>query len=158
VNPSEYPDRADLGEEVEAPRDEFEYESAVLTLLLQEHRASQVSLLVFDVVGRLTSIGLVVYLGLVPDLSTVPLVSGLLVAVLVATFWRWGRHRATRRIWSVEETLSRMAGGSAAQALIESRFIGEGRRGRVDLLLHVEPAIWLCLILFTASINVVSGG
>lgn len=135
-----------------------EYESAVLALLLQKHDASQRDRLVLGVIGRLMSAAAVIYLGVVSDLSITRLGSGLLVAILVAASWQWGRHRITRQIVSIEETLSRMAGGSAEQAYIESRFIAEGGVGPREMLLRGEPVVWLAASVAVVLISLIAHG
>lgn len=134
------------------------YESAVVEILVQEHGGAQTSLLVVDVLGRLMSAGVAVLLALGPELSVTRLVAGLLVIVLVGLFWQWGRRRAWRRIFSVEETLSRMTGGAAERAYIESRFIAESGQSRVDLLHRLEPLLWLGANLAIAVTSLLSSG
>lgn len=146
LNPHELPDGSGEGLEV-----------AMLNLLLQEHAAAQRSLLVYDVAGRLTSVLLVIYLGLVPELSTQQLVSGLLAAAMVALFWQWGRRRAGRRIRGVEETLSRMTGGFGEQAYIESRFIAESRRSS-ELFSRMEPGIWFYVSAVVTLVSILVSG
>lgn len=133
-------------------------ESVVLSVLLQEHRAAQTTLLVLDVVGRLISAGLVIYFGFAANLSVTQMLSGVLVAGMTAIFWQWGRRRAWRTIYGVEETLSRMTGGTAEQVYIESRFIAESGRGAIDRILRFEPALWLYAIIGIVILNVVLGG
>jgi len=134
------------------------YESAVVEILVQEHGAAQTNLLVIDVLGRLMSAGVAVLLTLGPELSVTRLVSALLVIVLVGLFWQWGRRRAWRRIFSVEETLSRVTGGVAERAYIESRFIAESGQGQVDLLHRLEPLLWLGANLAIALTSLLSSG
>lgn len=134
------------------------YESAMVEILVQEHGAAQTSLLVSDVLGRLMSAGVALFLTLGPELSVTRLVAGLLVIVLIGLFWQWGRRRAWRRIFSVEETLSRVTGGEAERAYVESRFIAESGLGQVDLLHRLEPLLWLGANLAIALTNLLSSG
>jgi len=150
--------RVSIDDDQAEGRTEASYAAAMLSLLLQEHGSSQLRLLVFDVVGRLLSVGLVVYLGLVSTFSTPQLLSAVSAAVMVTGFWHWGRNRAIRRIRGVEETLSRIGGGGVERAYIESRFLAESGRRPFDVFLRAEPAVWLWLILALTVVAVSLSG
>jgi len=135
-----------------------EYGTAILSVLLQKHASSQRSRVALDVVGRLLSAAAVIYLGVVSNLSAARLWSGLLLAVLVAASWYSGRRRNARQTLSVEETLSRIAGGMPERAYIESRFIAEGGFNRQEVLLRAEPLLWLIASLAVIALSLVLHG
>ena len=134
-----------------------ELQSATLEMLLRWHGATRTYVIVLDAFGRLASTLLIVYFGLVKEFAVTQLVSSLLVAILVTTLWSWRRRRLLEGAVSVEETLSRMAGGVAERAYIESRFISEARRGS-SAALRAEPAIWLAASLVVLALSVIVNG
>jgi hypothetical protein len=140
------------------PSERESYQAAVLSLLLQEHRSTQTSRLVLDTVGRLVSAGLVLFVSRTSALSAAQVVAGTLVAVLVATVWWRGRWRMTWRTRGLEETLSRMTGGPAEHAYIESRFFLDSRPSALDGVLRAEPGVWFAVSMIVLTINAVVGG
>jgi hypothetical protein len=145
-------------ESPEPEREREGLEAVVFEMLLQGHAATRASVTVFDVLGRLVSVGLIVYFGLVAEFTVPQLVSGVLVAALTSVLWVWRRHRLIAGALSVEETLSRMAGGAAERAYIESRFISEVRRGPGLGALRAEPAVWLVANLLVITVGVIVSG
>lgn len=127
-------------------------------MLLQGHAVTRASVTVLDALGRLLSVGLIVYFGLVAEFTVPQLVSGVLVATLTSVLWMWHRRRLIAGALSVEETLSRMAGGTAEQVYIESRFISEVRRGPGLVALRAEPAVWFVANLIVIVVNVIVSG
>jgi hypothetical protein len=147
-------DRPALG-----PPEREALESAVLALLLQEHRAAMTGALVLDTVGRVLFAGLVLGMGLLSEPSATETLAGLLVSFLVATIWWRSRWRAEWRIRGLEETVNTMTRGSAAQhAYAESRYFLDFRANPLDVLVRFEPAAWLVAILLLLTVNAMSGG
>ena len=137
---------------------EEEFEAAALAMILQAHGAARTYVTVLDTFGRLASLGLVVYFGTVGTFTAVQLVSGLVVAVLVAASWLWRRRLTLSGVESVEETLSRMAGSAVEGAYIESRFISEARSPWAFGLLPAEPTIWFAASLLVIVLDVIVNG
>lgn len=134
------------------------FESAVLTLLIQEQRHAQLSLVVIEALGRLLLATLAIYLGLQLALSSVQFVSGALITITVAAVWWRGRERATHRVRAIEETLSRMTGGPAEHAYIETRFVLSLRSSLLDRVLTAEPLVWLAVVATILVVNAIVNG
>lgn len=132
--------------------------SAVLELLVQEQHHAQLSLVVVEVLGRVLSAILAIYLGLQLVLSSAQVVSGALVAITVVTVWWRGREQARQRIRAIEETLSRMTGGAAERAYIETRFVLSLRSSLLDKVLLAEPFIWLFVLVTVLVVSAVVNG
>jgi hypothetical protein len=133
-------------------------ESAMISVLLQEHRVAQTALFTYDIVGRLASAALVVYFGSIASLSVPQLLSGVLAATMTAIFWQWGRRRALRTARGVEEALGRTTDGFAERIYIESRFISESGWQPIERYLWSEPYLWLCASIAVLALNAVLGG
>ena len=135
-----------MREEFERGHAEREVESTLLEILVVEHRAMYTRLLVLDVSGRVLLTCLAVGGAFAARASAFATTAALLAACLLATAWYWGRRTARLRIGRISQALSNYTRGSAAQhAYAESRFSLDFR-SPFDVLLRLEPLLWVCVV------------
>jgi hypothetical protein len=146
-----------MGHEPTAQASEQVLESAVVTVLLQRHRAAANARTALDTVARATFVALSTTLAMTAEPTVAHIGAVLLVALVLASVWRVGRRNSILAELDLEETLSRMATERAEFLYARSRSYAESRVPRFQPLMAAEPQVWLLVVAAAAALTAVFG-
>jgi hypothetical protein len=123
------------------------YEEAVLTMLIQRHRALLTSQLVRHTLGRIVVIGVSVWVSATPSLSYATAIASAVIVSVFCCLWFIDARRLSMLIAAVEQAVSRRVGGRVEAIYIDARY---SRGPDVWNLARFEPIAWAYVVIGVA--------
>src|SRR5215217_3243508 len=95
--------------------------AVVLRMVLQQHQSIITNILVRSLLGRLLSVGVLLYVTLPAELTWTQIAAAAVLGTLTTLFWRTETTRWTMRLAGLEETFGREVPGATEDLYIASR-------------------------------------